>query len=137
MPYAFSHLYQETKWNGEVIEYLASKFNTITPRFMVLSKSVFINAALAKFDNVSFVINAANECLELSFAKVDAAKMEPLVQQILKWDEFVKCPDRFYLTVDKDISRSVLFTAGKNQSPNGFKKYFHSYEVEIFPIKKK
>ena len=126
MPYAFSHLYQETKWNGEVIEYLASKFNTITPRFMVLSKSVFINAALAKFDNVSFVINGADECLELSFAKVDAEKME-----------FVKCSDRFYLTVDKDISRSVLFTAGKNQSPNGFKKYFHSYKVEIFPIKKK
>ena len=118
-----------SKWNDEVIEYLASKFNTINPRFMVLSKSVFINAALAKFDNVSFVINGANECLELSFAKVDADKMEPLIHAILSWDEFVKYSDRFYVKVNNDLSRSVLFTSGKTQTLNAFKRHFSKYEV--------
>ena len=136
MSYAFSGV-SLSKWNDEVIEYLASKFNTITPRFMVLSKSVFINAALAKFDNVSFVINGACDCLELSFTKVDAEKMEPVIQEILNWDLFAKHSSRFYAMVDKDISRSVLFNTGRSESPNAYKKYFYNREVEIFPIKKK
>lgn len=136
MSHAFEGI-QFSKWNNEVSAYLASKFNTINPRFMVLSKSVFINAALAKFDNVSFVINGANECLELSFAKVDAEKMEPLIQAILNWDEFTKHSDRVYVKVDNDISRSVLFSSGKTQSPNAFKRHFSKYEVEVVETQKK
>lgn len=97
MSYAFTGVLN-THWNNEVVEYLASKFNSVNPRIIVLSKTVFINAILAKFDNVSFIINAANECLELSFAKVD-----------------------------KDNSRSILFDSGNRQSPNAFKRYFQNW----------
>ena len=126
-----------SKWNEEVVEYLASKFNSVNPRLIVLSKTVFINATLAKFDDVSFVINAAGECLELSFAKVDKDKIEPVIQEILKWDAFAKHSSRFYVKVDKDTSRSILFDSGVYQSPNGFKRYFHRYETEIIQIKDK
>ena len=126
-----------SKWNEEVVEYLASKFNSVNPRIIVLSKTVFINATLAKFDNVSFVINAAGECLELSFAKVDTDKMDSVIQEILKWDAFTKYPSRFYVKVDKDTSRSILFDTGVYQGPNGFKRHFHRYETEIIRIKDK
>lgn len=136
MSYAFTGVIN-SKWNEEVVEYLASKFNSINPRIIVLSKTVFINATLAKFDNVSFIINAAGECLELSFAKVDTDKMEPVIQEILKWDAFAKYSSRFYVKVDKDTSRSILFDSGERQSSNAFKKYFHRYETEIIKIKDK
>ena len=136
MPYAFSTDIG-THWNNEVIEYLASKFNSINPRIIVLSKSVFINAALVKFDGVSFVINAANECLELSFAKIDTDKMEPVIKEILKWDAFTKWSSRFYVTVDKDTSRSILFDSGYIQYPNQFKRYFHKYQTEVTLIENK
>ena len=129
-----SWAFMDSKWNDEVVEYLASKFNSVNPRIIVLSKTVFINATLAKFDNVSFVINAAGECLELSFAKVDTDKMDSVIQEILKWDAFTKHPSRFYVKVDKDTSRSILFDSGVNQSPNGFKRHFHRYEIEITRI---
>lgn len=130
MPSAFTGIIN-SKWNEEVVEYLASKFNSVNPRIIVLSKTVFINATLAKFDGVSFIINAAGECLELSFAKVDTDKMEPVIQEILKWNAFTKHPARFYVKVDKDTSRSILFDNGVYQSPNGFKRHFHKYETEI------
>ena len=136
MSYAFSGTLW-TEWNNEVVEYLASKFNSISPRIIVLSKTVFINATLAKFDNVSFIINAANQCLELSFSKVDTDKMEPIIQEILKWDAFTKHPSRFYVKVDKDTSRSILFDSGYHKSPNVYKSHFHNYETEIIQIKNK
>lgn len=136
MSYAFTGV-MNSKWNEEVVEYLASKFNSVNPRIIVLSKTVFINATLAKFDNVSFVINAAGECLELSFAKVDTDKMDSVIQEILKWDAFTKHPSRFYVKVDKDTSRSILFDSGVYQSPNGFRKHFHRYENEVTQIKNK
>lgn len=134
MAYAFAGILR-TQWNDEVVEYLASKFNSINPRIIVLSKAAFINATLAKFDDVSFIINAANDCLELSFAKVDTDKMEPIIQEILKWDAFTKHTDRFYVRVDKDTSRSILFNSDNRQSPNAFKRYFHNYKTEITIIK--
>lgn len=136
MSYAFTGV-MNSKWNEEVVEYLASKFNSVNPRIIVLSKTVFINATLAKFDNVSFVINAAGECLELSFAKVDTDKMDSVIQEILKWDAFTKHPSRFYVKVDKDTSRSILFDSGVYQSPNGFRRHFHRYETEVTQIKNK
>ena len=136
MSYAFTSVLR-TEWNEEVVEYLASKFNSINPRLIVLSKSVFINATLAKFDNVSFIINAANECLELSFAEVDTDKMEPVIQEILKWDAFAKHSSRFYVKVNKDTSRSMLFVSGIHQYPNQFKRHFQRYETEINVIENK
>lgn len=130
MSYAFSEVLR-TQWNDEVIEYLVSKFNSSTPRIVVLCKSVFINATLVKFDGVSFVINAANECLELSFAKVDDDKMQPVIQEILKWDAFTKSSTRFYVTVDKEYSRSILFDSGYLQTPQKFKNFFRYYETKI------
>jgi hypothetical protein len=134
MSYAFAGVIN-SEWNEEVVEYLASKFNSVNPRIIVLSKTVFINATLAKFDNVSFVINAGGECLELSFAKVDTDKMDSVIQEILKWDAFTKYPSRFYVKVDKDTSRSILFDTGVRQGPKCFKRYFHRYETEIIRIK--
>ena len=126
-----------SKWNKEVVEYLASKFNSVNPRIIVLSKTVFINATLAKFDNVSFVINAAGECLELSFAKVDTDKMDSVIQEILKWDAFTKHPSRFYVKVDNDTSRSILFDSGYIQHPNQFKRHFHKYQTEVTLVENK
>ncbi len=130
MSYAFSGN-DGLKWNDEVVMYLASKFNSINPRIMVLSKSVFINATLAKFDNVSFIINAAYECLELSFSRVDADMMEPVIKGILEWEAFSKHSSRFCIRVDKETSRSILFDSGKKQSPDDFKRHFHNYEIEM------
>lgn len=131
MSYAFAGVIN-SKWNEEVVEYLASKFNSVNPRIIVLSKSVFINATLAKFDNISFIINAQNDCLELSFTKVDTDKMEPVIQEILNWDVFAKYSSRFYVKVDTDTSRSFLFESGKRQcqTPQAFKIRFHAYETE-------
>lgn len=134
MSYAFSETVVNAKWNNEVVEYLASKFNSVNPRIMVLSNSVFINATLAKFDDVSFIINAAGECLELSFAKVDTDKMQPVIQEILNWEAFAKHTSAFYVKVDKDTSRSILFDNGDRQGPNGFKRHFHNYETEVTRI---
>ncbi|MBO5141678.1 MAG: hypothetical protein J6C46_01535 [Clostridia bacterium] len=128
--YAFSSIIRK-KWNDEVIEYLASVFNTINPRIIVLSKSVFINAALIKFDGVSFVINGADECLELVFSKKDNDKMKPVIQKILEWDAFTKHEYRFYATVDIDISRSILFDSGYRQFPKDFKDAFRNAKTEI------
>ena len=136
MSYAFESV-MRSEWNEEVVEYLASKFNSINPRILVLSKSVFINATLAKFDNVSFIINAADECLELSFAKVDTDKMEPIIQAILNWDAFTKHSSRFYVKVTKDTSYSILFDSGIHQYPREFKFHFQKYETEINVIEKK
>jgi len=130
MSYAFSEVLR-TQWNDEVIEYLVSKFNSSTPRIVVLCKSVFLNSTLVKFDGVSFVINAANECLELSFAKVDDDKMQPVIQEILKWDAFTKSSTRFYVTVDKEYARSILFDSGYLQTPQKFKNFFRYYETKI------
>lgn len=130
MSYAFSGI-EGSKWNDEVVEYLASKFNSINPRFMVLSESVFINATLAKFDNVFFIINAAYECLELSFARIDADMMEPVIKGILEWEAFSKYSSRFSVRVDKETSRSILFDSGRHQSSDDFKKHFHNFEIEM------
>ena len=126
-----------SKWNEEVVEYLAARFNSVNPRIIVLSKSVFINATLAKFDEVSFIVNAAGECLELSFAKVDIDKMDSVIQEILKWDAFTKHSSRFFVKVDKETSRSILFDTGVCQGPNSFKRHFHRYETEIILIENK
>ena len=131
MSYAFSGI-EGSEWNDEVVEYLASKFNSINPRILVLSKSVFLNATLVKFDNVSFIINAAYECLELSFAGVDADMMEPVIKGILEWEAFTKYSSRFSVRVDKETSRSILFDSGRYQSSDDFKRHFHNYETEIF-----
>lgn len=136
MSYAFTNVLR-SQWNEEVVEYLASKFNTINPRIIVLSKTVFINATLVKFDNVSFIINASNEILELSFAKIDAEKMEPIIQAIQEWDAFTKNARRFCVKVDKDTSRSILFDTGDRQGPNSYKRHFERYETEIIQIKNK
>ena len=50
-------------------------------------------------------------------------------------DAFTKHTDRFYVRVDKDTSRSILFNGDNRQSPNAFKRYFHNYETEITLIK--
>ena len=136
MAYAFENVLR-SQWNDEVVEYLTSKFNTINPRIIVLSKTVFINATLVKLDNVSFIINASNEILELSFAKVDADKMEPVIQEILKWDAFTKNPRRFCVKVDKDTSRSILFDTGDRQGTNSYKRHFCNYETEVVQINNK
>ena len=136
MSFAFTGVLN-SKWNEEVVEYLASKFNSVNPRIIVLSKAVFINATLAEFDNVSFIINAASDCLELSFAKADTDKMEPVIQEILRWDAFAKHSSRFYVKVDKDTSRSILFDNGIHQSPNEYKRHFHRYETEVTRVKNK
>ncbi|MBE5822368.1 MAG: hypothetical protein E7311_07285 [Clostridiales bacterium] len=130
MSYAFAGVLR-SQWNDEVVEYLASKFNTINPRIIVLSKTVFINATLAKFDNVSFIINASNEILELSFSKVDADKMEPIIQAIKEWDAFTKNVRRFCFKVEKDTSRSILFDTGERASINSYKRHFERYETEV------
>ena len=122
------------KWNEEVVEYLASKFNTNNPRITVLHETLFTNATLAKFDDVTFIINAACGYLELSFQRSDAQKMEHIIQEILKWDAFTKHSSRFYVMVNKELSRSIIFDNGRYQGPNGYKQFFHRYEIEIFKI---
>lgn len=130
MSHAFSSV-RNAKWNEEVARYLATRFNTVNPRFIVLSESVFINATLAKFDGVSFVINAAYECLELSFAKTDSDKLESVIQALVSWEDFSKHATSFYVKVDKDTSRSVLFASGVHQTVTEYKKYFSKYNIEI------
>ena len=133
MSYAFSEVLR-TQWNDEVIEYLVSKFNSSTPRIVVLCKSVFLNSTLVKFDGVSFVINAANECLELSFAKVDADKMEPVIQEILRWKAFTQYASRFCVRVDKNTSYSIVFNSGISLTTKELKDKIHNYKMEILLV---
>ena len=119
--------------NSEVIEYLAATFNTITPRFMVLSRSLFNNSLIAKFDDVSFLLNAAGTCIEIGFAKVDSDKMEPIVEAFKKWDKFSEDCKPFYVKVDKDIARSLLFESGY-QSRGAFRRRLETYDCEIIEL---
>ena len=126
-----------TEWNEEVIEYLASQFNSTTPRIMEPSNSVFINATLIKFDDVSFMIIAADDFLELSFAKVDTDKIEPIIQKILEWDAFSKHSSRFYVKVDDDTTHSILFVSGQYYSPHYYTSRFYRHKTEVVRLKNK
>ena len=133
MSYAFSGALGKN-WTDEVTEYLVSEFNSDDHlRVKVLSKSVFdkVNVALAQFDDVPFIINGDYECLELSFAKADTDKINPVIQRICGWKAFTRYSSRFLAKVDKGDSRSIFFDSGKYQSPGDFKRYFHNYDIEI------
>lgn len=60
--------------------------------------------------------------------------MDSVIKEILKWDAFNKHSSRFFVKVDKDTSRSILFDSGIHQSPDGFKRYFRKYQTEIIQI---
>ncbi len=125
----------------EVSDYLASKFNTITPRFTILSKSVFNDSVmLCKFDDVSFILKVANNhCsdtyIEFSFSAADNDKMQPIFDEIFKWDKVLKCSNPFYVRLDKDSYRSILIESG-HQGPKSFERYFSPYDFFYEKIKK-
>ena len=48
-----------------------------------------------KEDLKGLLFDVINEILELSFAKVDTDKMEPIIEAILNWDAFIKNSSRF------------------------------------------
>ena len=119
--------------NEDVIAYLCTRFNFSALWFTVVSKSVFNNAVLAKFADVSFIINAAGTCVEIAFAKADNEKMTPVIEEIKHWEKFLKSDNSFCVKVDMDRSYSLLFESGY-QPRSGYRTHFSKYELEFIDI---
>ena len=102
----------ETFSNNEVIEYLALKLNINKPRFKFSAKPKFCNGVMVKFDNVNFIIYATKTWIELSFEQANAEKMSPVIEEITKWDKFSKTEKTFYVEIDENSSRTIIFENG-------------------------
>ena len=98
--------------NNEVIEYLALKLNINKPRFKFSAKPKFCNGVMVKFDDVNFIIYADKTWIELSFEQANAEKMSPVIEEITKWDKFSKTEKTFYVEIDENSSRTIIFENG-------------------------
>ena len=120
--------------NHEVSEYLASKLNISGSRFKVVAKPNLCNGVMAKFDDVDIIIHAKHTWVELSFNQDDAEKMSEVIQIITKWDKFSKTEKTFYVTIDDDSSRTIIFENGY-ATCGEYRRHFGNDELKITSFK--
>ena len=120
--------------NHEVGEYLVSKLNINNPRFKVVAKPKFCNGVMAKLDGVDFIIHAKKTWVEVSFNQDDAEKMSEVIEIITKWDKFSKTEKTFYVTIDDDSSRTIIFENGYAICGE-YRRYFGNDELKITSFK--
>ncbi len=116
--------------NHEVSEYLASKLNIIDSRFSVVAKPKFCNGVMAKLDDVDFIIHAKHTWVELSFNQANAERMSEVIEIITKWDKFSKTEKIFYVTIDEDSSRTIIFENGY-ATCGEYRRHFGNDELKI------
>lgn len=97
---------------SEVIEYLALKLNINKLRFKISAEPLFCNVVMVKFDDVNFIIYAEATWIQLSFEQENAEKMYPVIEEITKWDKFSTTEKTFYVEIDHNNSRTIMFENG-------------------------
>ena len=113
----------QTFSNDEVISYLALKLNTYVPRLKLSAKPKFCNGVMAKLDDTNFIVHAERTWVELSFDKANAPKMAVVIDEITKWEKFSKTEKTFYVEIDEDSSRTIIFENGYSTC-GAYRKYF-------------
>jgi hypothetical protein len=98
--------------NHEVIEYLAKKLNIDKTRFKLVAKPKFCNGVMAKIDDANFIIHANKTWIELSFDQADSEKLSTVIEEITKWDKFSKTEKTFYVEINENGSRTIIFENG-------------------------
>ena len=102
----------ETFSNNDVIGYLGSKLNINNPNLIIAARPKFCNGIMAKYDDAYFVIYANKTYIELSFQQIYAEKMSEVIETITKWDKFSKTEKTFYVEIDENIYRTIIFENG-------------------------
>ena len=120
--------------NNDVINYLASKLNINKPRFKISANPKFCNGIMAKVDDVNFIIHAKHTWIELSFNQDDAEKMSDVIETITKWDKFSKTEKNFYVTIDENKSRTIIFENGY-ATCGDYRRHFGNNELKITGFK--
>ena len=120
--------------NTDVIDYLASKLNINNPHFRVVAKPRFCNGVMAKFDDVYFVIYANKTYIELSFQQIYAEKMSEVIREITKWDKFSETENTFYVEIDENSSRTIIFENGY-ATCGEYRRHFRNDELKITTFK--
>ena len=115
---------------NDVSEYLVSKLNVHDTRFKVVAKSKLCNCVMAQIDDVNFIIHAEYTWIELSFSRDDAKKMSEVIKIITKWDKFSKTQKTFYITIDDDCSRTIIFENGY-LTCGEYRRRFENDELKI------
>lgn len=102
----------ETFSNNDVIGYLGSKLNINNPNLIIAARPKFCNGIMAKYDDAYFVIYANKTYIELSFQQIYAEKMSEVIETITKWDKFSKTEKTFYVEIDENTYRTIIFENG-------------------------
>ncbi len=119
----------------EVIEYLTSKLNANKNCFKVSAKPKFCkDVVMAKFEDVNFIIHAKKTWIEISFDRADTEKMSYLIEKITKWDKFSKTEKTFYVEINEDNSRTIIFENGY-ATCGEYRRYFGNDKLKITPFK--
>lgn len=116
---------------NEVINYLNSKLNINNPHFRIAAKPGFCNGVMAKYDDVYFIIYANKTYIELSFQQIYAEKMSEVIKEITKWDKFSKTEKTFYVEIDENRSRSIIFENGY-ATCGDYRRYFGELKITSF-----
>ena len=124
----------QTFSNNEVISYLTLKLNIDAPRFKLSARPKFCNGVMAKLDDTNFIIHAEKTWVELSFDKANAPKMAVVIEEITKWEKFSQTEKTFYVEIDEDSSRTIIFENGY-ATCGDYQRYFSNYELKITSFK--
>lgn len=98
--------------NHDVIDYLALKLNINNPRLKMVAKPKFGNAVMVRYNDVYFIIHADKTYIELSFYQTDAEELSTVIKEITRWDRFSKTEKTFYVQIDENHSRTIIFENG-------------------------
>jgi hypothetical protein len=97
--------------NKEVVRYLSVTLNANAFRFREVSKLMFGDCIMAKYDDTYFMIYADKTWIEISFDGNHREKMSEVIEAITKWDRFSKTEPTFYVEIEKGKgSHTYLYT---------------------------
>lgn len=116
--------------NDDVINYLALKLNIDKPRFKISAKPKFCNGVMALVDDVNFILHAKHTWVELSFNQANAEKMSEVIEIITKWNRFSKTEKTFYVEIDENKSRTIIFENGY-ATCGEYRRHFGNNELKI------
>lgn len=116
--------------NNDVIWYLTSKLNINNPHLKIAARPKFCNGIMAIYDDVYFVIHANRTYIELSFQKIYAPKMSEVIKAITKWNKFSKTKKTFYVEIDENSYRTIIFENGNNTCGD-YRRRFGDDKIKI------
>lgn len=132
-------LWRKDRWveleyfsNSEVIVYLALRLNISKPRFKISAEPKFCNGVMVKFDDVNFIMYADKTWIELSFEQANAEKMSHVIEEITKWDKFSTTEKTFYVEIDDNRSRTIIFENGYSTCGDYRRRFGDNIKITSF-----